>query len=306
MIRARISIVSTALFLAVTGVMLISATCFSQNLPTNWEVKYVNLKDDLRALAIDPLDPQVIYLGSDLAVISSSDGGETWTSGQSFRNNKVPISAADSPEAQEILLLIEETGGSAGPAKKSSGGTGGESIEVQLQKEAVAEDVSDAKSDLEEKQTAVEVAGEEEKDQEAQLKEAEAAVTTAEKALKDAESALALWTPDTLTAGDVDGLTYDSDSHMANADYAKLESWLSERGLSVPADPHERQDILTAYLNDHQTEGTAFNDAVAAAQDELDEAKQLEKDLETTASAAKRSEERRVGKECRSRWSPYH
>ncbi|HDL65196.1 MAG TPA: hypothetical protein ENH12_07395, partial [Proteobacteria bacterium] len=287
MIRARISIVSTALFLAVTGVMLISATCFSQNLPTNWEVKYVNLKDDLRALAIDPLDPQVIYLGSDLAVISSSDGGETWTSGQSFRNNKVPISAADSPEAQEILLLIEETGGSAGPAKKSSGGTGGESIEVQLQKEAVAEDVSDAKSDLEEKQTAVEVAGEEEKDQEAQLKEAEAAVTTAEKSLKDAESALALWTPDTLTAGDVDGLTYDSDSHMANADYAKLESWLSERGLSVPSDPHERQDILTAYLNDHQTEGTAFNDAVAAAQDELDEAKQLEKDLETTASAAK-------------------
>ena len=125
------------------------------------------------------------------------------------------------------------------------------------------------------------------KDQEAQLKEAEAAVTTAEKSLKDAESALALWTPDTLTAGDVDGLTYDSDSHMANADYAKLESWLSERGLSVPSDPHERQDILTAYLNDHQTEGTAFNDAVAAAQDELDEAKQLEKDLETTASAAK-------------------
>ena len=131
MIRARISIVSTALFLAVTGVMLISATCFSQNLPTNWEVKYVNLKDDLRALAIDPLDPQVIYLGSDIAVISSSDGGETWTSGQSFRNNKISISAADSAEAQEILLLIEEIGGDDGPVSK--GPAGGESIEDQFQ-----------------------------------------------------------------------------------------------------------------------------------------------------------------------------
>ena len=27
---------------------------------------------------------------------------------------------------------------------------------------------------------------------------------------------------------------------------------------------------------------------------------------EIVASGAKRSEERRVGKECRSRWSPYH
>src|SRR3989449_10680821 len=28
--------------------------------------------------------------------------------------------------------------------------------------------------------------------------------------------------------------------------------------------------------------------------------------VSTTASALRRSEERRVGKECRSRWSPYH
>ena len=28
--------------------------------------------------------------------------------------------------------------------------------------------------------------------------------------------------------------------------------------------------------------------------------------LKTKKAAAKRSEERRVGKECRSRWSPYH
>ena len=32
----------------------------------------------------------------------------------------------------------------------------------------------------------------------------------------------------------------------------------------------------------------------------------LERGLNTLADAVKRSEERRVGKECRSRWSPYH
>ena len=32
----------------------------------------------------------------------------------------------------------------------------------------------------------------------------------------------------------------------------------------------------------------------------------LEEELELPKLAAKRSEERRVGKECRSRWSPYH
>ena len=31
-----------------------------------------------------------------------------------------------------------------------------------------------------------------------------------------------------------------------------------------------------------------------------------EKEIEELVNAGKRSEERRVGKECRSRWSPYH
>ena len=284
MIRARISIVSTALFLAVTGVMLISATCFSQNLPTNWEVKYVNLKDDLRALAIDPLDPQVIYLGSDIAVISSSDGGETWTSGQSFRNDKVSISAAGSTEAQEILLLIEETGGDDGPVSK--GQAGGESIEDQFQKDVLEEEVSDAKSDLGEKADAAAVAGEEEKDQEAQVKDAEAAVAVAEKNLKQAEADLALWTPDTLTAADVDGLTWTSSDYMDEADYAQLETWLTERGLAVPSDGHEMQNILKTYLADHLAEGIALKDVVSENKDSLDESKRLEKDLQDKAAAA--------------------
>ena len=32
----------------------------------------------------------------------------------------------------------------------------------------------------------------------------------------------------------------------------------------------------------------------------------IEKDASSTGFEAERSEERRVGKECRSRWSPYH
>ena len=35
-------------------------------------------------------------------------------------------------------------------------------------------------------------------------------------------------------------------------------------------------------------------------------AKHLEEGIEGTILYAERSEERRVGKECRSRWSPYH
>jgi Sortilin, neurotensin receptor 3, len=285
MIRARISIVLTALFLAVTGMMLISAACFSQNLPTNWEVKYVNLKDDLRALAIDPLDPQVIYLGSDIAVISSSDGGDTWTAGQSFRNNKVPVSAADSEEAQEILILIEETGGDGGPAATATSGAGG--TEDQLQQDVIEEEISEAKSDADDKADMADIAVEDEKDQEAQLKNAEERVTVADKNLKQAEADLALWTPDTLTAADVDGLTHTSANYMDPADYAQIETWLTERGLGVPTDSHERQDILKTYLSDHLAEGIALTDAVSGAKDELDEAKQLVKDLGDKVSDAK-------------------
>jgi len=287
MIRARISIVLTALFLAVTGMMLISATCFSQNLPTNWEVKYVNLKDDLRALAIDPLDPQVIYIGSDIAVISSSDGGESWTAGQSFRNNKISVSGSDagSEEAQEILILIEETGSDAGQSAQKS--TGGVNIEDQFQEAAAEEEVSDARSDLGDKEEEVELAVEEEKSLEEQQQDAEDQKTIAEKALKDAEAALALWTPDVLTAADVDSLTYDSGDHMADDDYAKLETWLSERGLGVSSDPQERQGVLIAYLSDHAAEGSALDTAVAEARDELDEAKAQAKDLEEKVAAAK-------------------
>ena len=39
---------------------------------------------------------------------------------------------------------------------------------------------------------------------------------------------------------------------------------------------------------------------------QLDELKRLQADMQASARDTTRSEERRVGKECRSRWSPYH
>src|SRR2546425_2304426 len=53
-----------------------------------------------------------------------------------------------------------------------------------------------------------------------------------------------------------------------------------------------------------------LSDDVVHTQDQLNEQKKvndtLEKNIETITVEAQRSEERRVGKECRSRWSPYH
>lgn len=293
MIGARISIfIPVFILLAVVGMMLISTVCFSQILPTNWEIKYVNLKDDLRALAIDPLDPQVIYIGTNVAVVKSSDQGDSWITGQSFRNNKVPISAADTPEAQKILLMIEETGGESAQVENRS--AGGMSIEKQLLRDSEQE-LSEARNELDEKSELVESALAEEEDLETRLTEAKEEASLAEKALKEAEDALAGWEPDTLTASDVEALAYDSEDYMAESDYEKLKTWLSERGLLVPSDPHEGQDLLTAYLADHIAEGNVLNDAVAEAKNELDktekDAGELEEKVASAVLAAKDAQE---------------
>ena len=47
--------------------------------------------------------------------------------------------------------------------------------------------------------------------------------------------------------------------------------------------------------------------AYQSASNELNQvSKQWQNEVEKLGKEAKRSEERRVGKECRSRWSPYH
>ena len=49
-----------------------------------------------------------------------------------------------------------------------------------------------------------------------------------------------------------------------------------------------------------------FNDAVEAVQQETAKAGMLVLHVHDIQEKLARSEERRVGKECRSRWSPYH
>ena len=54
-------------------------------------------------------------------------------------------------------------------------------------------------------------------------------------------------------------------------------------------------DVLSVQLNDNEVEKSDYDDKVYIAKVPLN-----------TSNALTRSEERRVGKECRSRWSPYH
>ena len=283
MIKARICTVPTVFFLAVIGLTLISTICFSQNQPTNWEVKYLNLKDDLRALAIDPLDPQVIYLGTDIAIVGSSDGGETWAAGESFRNNQVSISAAATEEAREILQLIEETDPGAAPKT----GAADQEVGQELPQEDRVNAAESAESDLTAKKSAAAAAAQDLKDLERQLKEAEDALSPAEKELQQAELKLSQWTPDPVTVADVDGLTWIGSNYMDENDYAKLEAWLSERGLPVATDGHERQDTLNDYLAAHAAVGVDLKSDVSAAQDEFDAAKLSSKNLEEPVRVAK-------------------
>ncbi|MDP8215346.1 MAG: hypothetical protein P9M10_09165, partial [Candidatus Euphemobacter frigidus] len=232
-----------------------------------------------RALAIDPLDPQVIYLGTDIAIVGSYDGGETWAAGQSFRNNSVSISAT-SPEAREILGLIEETGD--GPAPQSQE-TGRETFQESVEEEGVAS----AQTVVTEKEIGAESAVQNLKNLERQLKEAQDAIVPAEKKVQQAELKFSQWTPDTLTIADVDSLTWIGSDYMDENDYAKLEAWLSERGLSAGSDGHEMQDTLKTYLEAQAAEGVELKNAVSAAQDELEPAKLSIKNLEEKVREAK-------------------
>ena len=81
-------------------------------------------------------------------------------------------------------------------------------------------------------------------------------------------------------------------------------------GMSVYADRSESAQGQTApptagggtATGAAEAEGEALDAARRAAEELL----ARERELRTRAGADDRSEERRVGKECRSRWSPYH
>ena len=73
--------------------------------------------------------------------------------------------------------------------------------------------------------------------------------------------------------------------------------------LTVPSKPGEAARILQA-LRDANVNLLAFSGFPQGRnQAQIDV---VTDSLDGLKAAAKRSEERRVGKECRSRWSPYH
>src|SRR2546427_9840617 len=78
-----------------------------------------------------------------------------------------------------------------------------------------------------------------------------------------------------------------------------LESLLVEKGL---VDPKALDELIDTY----ETKVGPRNGARIVARAWVDPAYRKRLLEDATAAIAERSEERRVGKECRSRWSPYH
>ncbi|MDP8237308.1 MAG: hypothetical protein P9M08_13075 [Candidatus Erginobacter occultus] len=270
MSRAR-ACTAAACFL---GVMVMSSVAFSQTLPSNWETKYLNLKDTLRALAVDPLDSKIVFIGSDLAVIGTADGGETWVAGASFRTSSFSVTGAVGAEAMEILTLIEEVGPAA-PTVETEMGLDREPADDELG-EIIAGDDGQA-ADLE---TEAAVAGESVADVEAELGTAREASDSAASRLAAAEAAAEPWSQETLSVSDVEG----------EEDYDKLGDWLQERGLPVPSEFAERQDELKSYLNEHAAEGDVLRQEVVDATAESNAASARVSALEGRLAAAEAAE----------------
>ena len=67
------------------------------------------------------------------------------------------------------------------------------------------------------------------------------------------------------------------------------------------------EGIYLTVLNNKLASGlTVIGDYVENYQEDFDSIKKLAGQIPETGEYTDRSEERRVGKECRSRWSPYH
>src|SRR3712207_801914 len=142
--------------------------------------------------------------------------------------------------------------------------------EVVTHTEATESQVADAKTKDDEATKAV-------KDQEARVKAAEAEKTQAQQSFVDA----------TTTVNDAE----------------KLTSKATPEGLIKAQDEAEASQSA---VTDAQAQLEAAQEAESTAQTAVDHQKETVAKASQAVAEKERSEERRVGKECRSRWSPYH
>ncbi len=272
MTRARVC-AAAALFSL--GVLVISSAAFPQTIPINWEGRYLNLKDNLRALAIDPLDPKVVLIGSDLAVIATRDGGENWAVGESFRTSSYSVTGSVSDEVLETLYMFEETEESPAPppAPEDSGPGTGEAPPV--------EDIEELESEIRKHDQAAAAAEAGAGSLESELATARETLAAAEQRQAAAEAAAALWEPDPLTEGGV----------QSSNDENELAEWLEERSLPVPESFSARQNDLITYLSAHADKGSELQGEMTAATAARAEAAGRVADLESQLAAAARTQE---------------
>src|SRR5258706_500156 len=92
-----------------------------------------------------------------------------------------------------------------------------------------------------------------------------------------------------------------ADAVEGNQGYG-MGRWLDVSGVVFRA----RRVHLRERAADHQGRGARTRDGPAATGGRQQAIGVVQRDGEGLAGGVARSEERRVGKECRSRWSPYH
>jgi photosystem II stability/assembly factor-like uncharacterized protein len=253
MARARTwSIFAACLFVALGALALLSRGVFTAQLPTVWDIKYTDLKADLRALGNDPLDSRRVYLGTDQQILATSDGGATWTALQSFRDDKIALTSTLGEKSLRALGLIETSEEKVSRISLPAGedALGGQAAPGEFS--TVAQTAAEAARKVQEA--------------EVRLKQAEEEVKKEQAELLRVQAEAGKWQPDDLTASQVEGIEETSADFVPEPQYSELADWLGERGLTAVAGGGERKRTLADYLKKHEAEGIALKSSVASAE----------------------------------------
>ena len=239
-------------------------------LPISWEARYTTLDDDLQAVAIDPLNPSIIYMGTDKGLLVSTDRGRNWRDLANFAAKNFVMSDKEGKEALSALrfftgaiekdeitlqLRVDEVQQSAEEPEERG------SEEVEVETPAAVEKVKA------EEPTVAKVAGPVDLDRE--LATAVTSLQAAERELSAARSAHEAWRPDPVTLAMVDALPIIGD-RLEQPYSSELGNWLEERGLPAYESATERKEALSAYLTEREREGAALAAALQGAQQAVD------------------------------------